>query len=76
MKNMEPFFIRGLRSWPEIKMRRYLKKFLKELNIKVLSVKRFANFNNVFFKIKRVGIEEEISSITGCIVNSFTTCFN
>ena len=52
-------------------MRSHLKKTLKELNIKVLSVKRIANFNNVFFKIKIVSNEEEIISITECIVNSF-----
>ena len=52
-------------------MRSHLKKTLKELNIKVLSVKRIANFNDVFFKIKIVGNEEEITSITECIVNSF-----
>ena len=67
----ETTLFRGLRSWPEIKMRRYLKKILKELNIKVLSIKRIANFNDVFFKIKIVGNEEEITSITDCIVNSF-----
>jgi len=52
LKNTKLLFIRGLRSWPEIKMRRHLKKYLKELNIKVLSVKCIANFNDVFFKIK------------------------
>ena len=55
-------------------MRSHLKKTLKELNIKVLSVKRIANFNDVFFKIKIVGNEEEITSIIDCIdciVNSF-----
>jgi hypothetical protein len=51
-------------------MRRYLKKILKELNIKVLSIKRIANFNDVFFKIKIVGNEEEITSFTECRVNS------
>jgi len=51
-------------------MRKQLKKFLKELNIKVLSVKRIVNFNDAFFKIKIADNEEEISSITGCIVNS------
>ena len=70
MKNTKLLFIRGLRSWPEIKMRRHLKKILKELSIKVLSIKRVANFNDVFFKVKIVGNEEEISSITGYIVNS------
>jgi len=71
MENTKLLFIRGLRYWPEIKMRSHLKKTLKELNIKVLSVKRIANFNDVFFKIKIVGNEEEITSITECIVNSF-----
>jgi len=52
-------------------MRKHLKKTLKKLYIKVLSVKRIANFNDVFFKIKIVGIEEEITSITECIANSF-----
>jgi len=52
-------------------MRRYLKKILNELNNKVLSVKRTANFNDAFFKIKIVGNEEEIISITECIVNNF-----
>ena len=67
----ETTLFRGLRSWPEIKMRKHLMKTLKELNNKVLSVKRIANFNDVFFKIKIVGNEEEITSITECIVNSF-----
>jgi len=71
MENSKLLFIRGLRSWPEIKMRRHLTKTLIELNKKVLSVKRIANFNDVFFKIKIVGNEEEITSITDCIVNSF-----
>ena len=71
MENTKLLFIRGLRSWLEIKMRRHLRKTLKELNIKVLSVKRIANFNDEFFKIKIVGNEEEITSITECIVNSF-----
>ena len=64
MKNTKSLFIRGFRSWPEIEMRKYLKKIMKELNIKILSVKCMANFNDVFFKIKKVGNEEEISSIT------------
>jgi len=52
-------------------MRRHLKKILKKLYIKVLSVKRIANFNDVlFFKIKIVSNEEEITFITECIVNS------
>ena len=71
MENTKLLFIRGLRSWPEIKMRRHLKKTLNELNDKVLSVKRIANFNDAFFKIKIVGNEEELTSITDCIVNSF-----
>ena len=71
MENTKLLFIRGIRFWPEIKMRRHLRKTLKELNIKVLSVKRIANFNDEFFKIKIVGNEEEITSITECIVNSF-----
>ena len=52
-------------------MRRHLKKTLNELNDKVLSFKRIANFNDTFFKIKIVGNEEEITFITDCIVNSF-----
>ena len=52
-------------------MRRHLKKTLNELNDKVLSIKRIANFNDAFIKIKIVGNEEEITSITNCIVNSF-----
>jgi len=55
MEYTKLLFIRGLRSWPEIKMRRHLKKTLEELNIKVLSVKCIANFNDAFFKIKIVG---------------------
>ena len=46
MENTKLLFIRGLRSWPEIKMIRHLKKTLIELNNKVLSVKRIANFKN------------------------------
>ena len=52
-------------------MRRHLKKTLNELSNKVLSVKRIANFNYVFFKIKIVGNEEEITSITECFINNF-----
>jgi len=47
---------------------RHLTKTLNELYNKVLSVKRIANFNDAFFKIKIVGNEEEITSITDCIV--------
>ena len=71
MENTKLLFIRGLQSWPEIKMRRHLEKTLNELYNKVLSVKRIANFNDAFFKIKIVGNEEEITSITDCIVSSF-----
>ena len=70
MENTKLFFMRGIRSWSEIKMRRHLKKTLKELYIKVLSVKRISNFNDVFFKIKIVDNEEEITSITEYIINS------
>jgi len=52
-------------------MRRHLKKTLKELNIKVLSIKSIVNFNDAFFKIKIVGSEEEITFIIEHVVNSY-----
>jgi len=59
-------------------MRKHLKKILKELNIylRFYQLNCIANSNDVFFKIRIVDNEEEISSITGCIINKFTTCFN
>jgi len=68
MENTKLLFIRELRSWPEIKMRIHLEKTLNELCNKVLSVKRIVNFNDTFFKIKIVGNEEEITSITDCVL--------
>ena len=64
-----------LYSRTSILARNQIEKTFKEnserINIKVLSVKRIANFNDVFFKIKILGNEAEITSITKCIVNSF-----
>jgi len=70
-----------LNSWTSLMARNQNEKIFKEnseriKNIKVLLVKRIANFNDVIFKIKIIGNEEEITSITECIVNSCKMCFN
>jgi len=76
-ENTKLLFIRGLRSWTEIKMRRHLKKIMKEFKyygfyqLNVLLILMMYSL-----KIKIVGNEEEIASITECIINSLKGSFN